>query len=45
MLTYGTNKDGDIDQTGVSYESSKFPVGFHNKVLFSGRTFAYRWYD
>lgn len=26
MLTFGTNKDGDIDQTNEKYESSKFPV-------------------
>lgn len=45
ILTFGTNKDGDIDQTGVERESSKFPVGFHPKVLFSGRTLPYRTYE
>ena len=39
MVTIGTNKIGDIDQTGVIIESSRFPVGFADNVLFSGRAF------
>ena len=39
MVTIATNKTGDIDQTGVLHESSKFPIGFANNVLFSGRGF------
>jgi hypothetical protein len=42
MLTISTNKDGDIDQTNEEFESSVFPVGFHDKVLFSGRTLPFR---
>jgi len=42
MITFGTNKDGDIDQTNEEAESSKFPVWFHNKVLFAWRTFPFR---
>ena len=42
MLTIATNKDGDIDQTNEEFESSVFPVGFHDKVLFSGRTLPFR---
>ena len=39
LITFGTNKDGDIDQTNEDVESSKFPVWFHDKVLFSWREF------
>jgi len=45
LITFGTNKDGDIDQTNENGESSKFPVWFHDKVLFSGRSFPYRLYN
>lgn len=43
LLTIWTNADGDIDQTNEIQDenSSKFPVGFHDKVLFSGRSFPY----
>ena len=39
LVTYGTGPTGDVDQTGYIYESSLFPVGFHDKVLFAGRAF------
>ena len=39
LVTIGTNDKGDIDQTDEIYESSLFPVGFHDKVLFAGRAF------
>lgn len=39
LVTIGTNGKGDIDQTDEIYESSLFPVGFHDKVLFAGRAF------
>ena len=38
FVSVGTGATGDIDQTGYIYESSAFPVGFHDKVLFAGRT-------
>ncbi len=38
FVSVGTGASGDIDQTGYIYESSAFPVGFHDKVLFAGRT-------
>lgn len=38
LVSVGTGSTGDIDQTGYIYESSAFPVGFHDKVLFAGRT-------
>jgi hypothetical protein len=41
LITIWTNADWDIDQTNMIYESSKYPVGFHNKVLFAGRMFPY----
>ena len=43
LLTIWTNKDWDIDQTNETNDenSSKFPVWFHDKVLFSGRSFPY----
>lgn len=44
VVTFATNKTGDIDQTNESAESSKFPVWFHNKILFSGRTFPQHYY-
>ena len=42
LITFGTNEDGDIDQTNEFVESSKFPVWFHDKVLFSGHAFPTR---
>ena len=40
LVTVWTNKDGDKDLTKeTSANYSKFPVGFHPKVLFSWRTF------
>ena len=39
LVTIGTNDKGDIDQTDEHIESSLFPVGFHDKVLFAGRAF------
>lgn len=45
LITFGTDKDGDIDQTNEYVESSKFPVWFHDKVLFSWRAFPRRRYD
>lgn len=44
LITFGTNEDGDIDQTNEEAESSKFPVWFHDKVLFSGHAFSHRNY-
>lgn len=44
MITVWTNKDGDIDQTNKE-TGSKFPVWFHDKVLFSGRWFPVRGYS
>lgn len=39
LVTIATNKDGDIDQTDITTESSKYPIWFANNVLFSGRGF------
>ena len=39
LVTVGTNASGDCDQTGETTSSSRFPVGFHDRVLFSGRAF------
>lgn len=39
MITFGTDTDWDIDQTNEGSESSKFPIWFHDKVLFAGRAF------
>ena len=41
FVTVATDSDGDIDQTSEIYESSRYPVGFHKDVLFSGRSFPY----
>jgi len=41
LVTIWTNSEWDIDQTNEIYESSKFPVWFHDKVLFAGRSFPY----
>ena len=42
MVTFGVNKNWNIEQTNETAESSKFPVWFHDKILFSGRTFPSR---
>ena len=39
LVTIATDSDGDIDQTGITYESTKYPVWFSNNSLFSGRWF------
>jgi len=39
LVTIATNKNGDINQTWITQESSKFPVWFSNNVLFSWRWF------
>ena len=39
LVTIATNKDGNIDQTDVDRESSKYPVWFKDNVLFSWRWF------
>ncbi len=44
-MTISTNKDGDIDQTNATGESSKYPIGFADNVLFSGRAFPIRDYQ
>ena len=40
MVTLGTNKDWDVDVID-KYWGSKFPVWFHDKVLFSWRAFPF----
>ena len=40
MISVGTNKNGDVDISN-STSGSKFPVGFHPDVLFSGRAFPF----
>ena len=45
VLTFATNKDGDLDLTDEVWERSRFPVWFHNKVLFAWRAFSYRNYN
>lgn len=39
LVTISTNKNGDINQTGITQESSKYPVWFSKDVLFSWRWF------
>ena len=39
LVTIATNKNWDIDQTGVDWESSKYPIWFSDNVLFSWRGF------
>ena len=39
LVTIATNKNGNIDQTNETYESSKFPIWFKDNILFSGRAF------
>ena len=41
VVTFGTNDKGDADQTGITYSSSRFPIGFHDNALFAGRAFPY----
>lgn len=38
MVTVGTNPAGDVNVTQLT-EGSKYPLGFHNDVLFAGRYF------
>ena len=45
MVTFWTNADWDIDQTNEIVESSRFPVWFHDKVLFAGREFPNKMLD
>ena len=40
MITVATNKKGDVDVTNA-VSGSKYPVGFHPDILFSGRSFPY----
>ena len=42
LVTIWTDADWDIDQTNETYESSRYPVWFHNKVLFAWRAFPYK---
>ena len=39
LVSCATNAEGDADKTGITYSSGVFPVGFHDKVLFAGRSF------
>ena len=39
MVTIWTNAKWDINQTNEIYESSRFPIWFHDNVLFAGRSF------
>lgn len=39
IVSIWTNANGNIDQTNEIYESSKYPVWFHNNNLFAWRTF------
>ena len=41
LITVATDADGNIDQTGITYESTKYPVWFAKNSLFSGRGFPY----
>ena len=44
FVTVANQADGDIDQTNQVSTSTKFPVGFADNVLFSGRAFPYKHY-
>ena len=44
FVTVANQADGDIDQTNEVSTSTKFPVGFANNALFSGRAFPYKNY-
>ena len=39
LVTFATNAAGDSDLSGETISCSRFPVGFHDKVLFAGRAF------
>ena len=39
IVSIWTDSEWDINQTNETYSSSKFPVGFHNNVLFAWREF------
>ena len=41
MVTVWTNKNWDVEQSDQKTTGSKFPVWFHNQVLFAGRAFPY----
>ena len=41
LISVWTNAQWDADQTGETTASSRFPVWFHNKVLFAWRAFPY----
>ena len=41
IITIGTDFEGNINQTKETIESSRFPVWFHDDVLFAGREFPY----
>ena len=42
LVTIATEADWDINQTNETVESSKYPVWFHNNVLFSGHAFPFQ---
>ena len=42
FATFATNAEGDSDLTDEKISCSRFPVGFHDKVLFAGRAFPYQ---
>ena len=42
MVTIGSNKYGDVVNVNENRQWSKFPVWFHDKVLFAGRAFPYK---
>ena len=44
LVTLGTNKVWDTDQTNQTYGGSKFPIWFHDKILFAWRAFPYSWW-
>jgi hypothetical protein len=42
IVSIWTDADGDIDQTNEIYSSSKYPVWFHDNILFAWRSFPYK---
>lgn len=42
IITIATDCTGDVDLTNEIGESSCFPIGFHDDVLFAGRQFLYK---
>lgn len=42
LVTIATNKDWDTNQTNQTNGGSKFPIWFHDKVLFAWRIFPYK---